>query len=105
MLIAPGRFVEQFPYDPWMYYLGEEQVLALRLFTHGWDIWHPVDNPIGHIYNGDQDATIRPVHWSDDPNAERPIPHQIWQRGFLVRDIAPYGQKSSPEHRGTISHE
>lgn len=85
VLIAPGRFVEQFPYDPWMYYLGEEQVLALRLFTHGWDIWHPVDNPIGHIYNGDQDATIRPVHWSDDPKAERPIPHQIWQQGSYWR--------------------
>ena len=85
VLIAPGRFVECFPYDPWMYYLGEEQVLALRLYTHGWTIWHPVDNPIGHVYNGDQDDNIRPVHWSDDKAGERPIPHHLWQQGSYWR--------------------
>lgn len=85
VLIAPGRFVEQFPYDPQMYYLGEEQSLALRLFTHGWDIWHPVDNPIGHKYNDHQNPDIRPVHWSDDPNNERPIHHDVWQQGAYWR--------------------
>lgn len=85
VILAPGRFVEHFPYDPWMYYLGEEQSLALRLFTHGWDIWHPVDNPIGHRYNDHQDPTIRPVHWSDDPRGERPISHDVWQQGSYWR--------------------
>ena len=85
VILAPGRFVECFPYDPWMYYLGEEQTLALRLYTHGWDIWHPVDNPIGHKYNDHQDAAIRPVHWSDDPAGERPIAHEVWQQGSYRR--------------------
>lgn len=80
VLLAPGRFAEVFPYDPFGYYLGEEQMLALRLFTHGWDIWHPVDNPIGHKYNDHQDPAIRPVHWSDDPDGLRPIPHGVWQQ-------------------------
>lgn len=85
VVMAPGRFVEHFPYDPWGYYLGEEQMLALRLFTHGWDIWHPVDNPIGHKYNDHQDPNIRPVHWSDDPRGERPISHDVWQQGSYWR--------------------
>lgn len=80
VLIAPGRFAEAFPYDPFGYYLGEEQMLALRLFTNGWDIWHPVDNPIGHKYNDHQDPSIRPVHWSDDPTNRRPISHHVWQQ-------------------------
>lgn len=85
MLIAPGSFVEQFPYDPQLYYLGEEQMLALRLYTHGWDIWHPVDNPIGHRYNDHQNPEIRPVHWSDDPNGERPISHLVWENRSYTR--------------------
>lgn len=79
VVLAPGHFVEAFPYDPWGYYLGEEQMLALRLYTHGWDIWHPVDNPIGHRYNDHQDPTIRPVHWADDPDGKRPVPYTFWQ--------------------------
>lgn len=96
LLLAPGVFAEQFPYDPHLYYLGEEQMLALRLFTHGWEIWHPVDTPIGHRYNGDQDPTIRPVHWSDDPTGQRPIPHTIWEgrsyrRQRLLCGLPGYG--------------
>ena len=85
MMIAPGSFIEQFPYDPQLYYLGEEQMLALRLYTHGWTIWHPVDNPIGHRYNDHQNPEIRPVHWSDDPNGERPISHLVWENRSYQR--------------------
>lgn len=85
MMIAPGMFCEQFPYDPQLYYLGEEQMLALRLYTHGWDVWHPVDNPIGHRYNDHQNPEIRPVHWSDDPNGERPISHLVWEHRSYTR--------------------
>lgn len=85
MLIAPGAFVEKFPYDPQLYYLGEEQMLALRLYTHGWEIWHPVDNPIGHRYNDHQNPEIRPVHWSDDPEGQRPISHLAWETRSYTR--------------------
>jgi hypothetical protein len=38
-LFAPGKFVQQIPYDPYLYFNEEEQNLALRLYTHGWDIY------------------------------------------------------------------
>jgi hypothetical protein len=75
VLIAPGRFVEAFPCDPFMYFAGEEQSLALRIFTHGWDIWHPVGMPIAHLYNA---GGTRPLHWDDDLDAARAV--RWWER-------------------------
>jgi hypothetical protein len=63
-LFAPGRITHAFPYDPWLYFHGEEQALALRLYTHGWDIFHPPALPIHHLYNdAASGAPPRPLHW------------------------------------------
>ena len=63
-LFAPGRLAQVFPYDPWLYFHGEEQALALRLYTHGWDIFHPPGLPIHHLYNdAASGAPPRPLHW------------------------------------------
>jgi hypothetical protein len=63
-LFAPGSFVESFPYDPWFYFHGEEQGVAIRLFTHGWDIFHVPALPVYHLYNNaDAGAPPRPMHW------------------------------------------
>lgn len=63
-LFAPGSFVEAFPYDPWFYFHGEEQALATRIFTHGWDIFHVPGLPVFHLYNNpDAGAPPRPMHW------------------------------------------
>ena len=42
-LFAPGRFVEDVPYDPDLYFIGEEITLAVRAFTRGYEIFsiHP----------------------------------------------------------------
>jgi len=45
-----GRFVHEIPYDPYLYFHGEEQNLAIRAFTHGWDIFHPPHIPLFHLY-------------------------------------------------------
>ena len=63
-LFAPGSFVEAFPYDPWFYFHGEEQGIAIRLFTHGWDVFHVPGLPVYHLYNNpDAGAPPRPMHW------------------------------------------
>lgn len=31
----------QVPYDPEMYFEGEEDTLSVRSYTHGWDLFHP----------------------------------------------------------------
>ena len=71
-LFAPGRITHHFPYDPWLYFHGEEQALALRLFTHGWDIFHVPGLPIHHLYNDAvSGASPRPLHWDEAHEAVR----------------------------------
>ncbi len=69
-LLAPGRFVSAFPYDSQIYFEGEEQVLAARIFTHGWDIFHVAGLPVYHLYQK-ADAPTRPKHWSPEEDAAR----------------------------------
>lgn len=76
-LFAPGAFVEAFPYDPWFYFHGEEQGIAIRLFTHGWDVFHVPGLPVYHLYNNaDAGAPPRPMHWDAAHEALRP--HTWW---------------------------
>lgn len=77
-LFAPGRFVLDFPYDPFLYFHGEEQALAARLYTHGWDIFHVPGLPILHLYNdGSAGGPPRPLHWDAAHEAGRTVPW--WQ--------------------------
>jgi hypothetical protein len=74
-LFAPGRFALQFPYDPALYFHGEEQAIAARLYTHGWDIFHVPGLPIYHLYNdGQSGAPPRPLHWDAAHEAGRRQP-------------------------------
>jgi hypothetical protein len=71
-LFAPGNFAEQFPYDPWFYFHGEEQAIAARVFTHGWDMFHISALPVFHLYNQPQSgAPPRPMHWDAEHDSQR----------------------------------
>lgn len=60
-LFAPGSFVRDVPYDPELYFIGEEMTLAIRAFTHGYDLFHPSEVIVWHEYSRDG----RPQHWGD----------------------------------------
>jgi hypothetical protein len=65
-IFSHGTIVEEMPYDPFMYFHGEEQSLALRFFTHGYNIFHISQNPVYHLYSSASFAiNTRFTHWGD----------------------------------------
>lgn len=73
-LMAPGSFVEDVPYDPYLYFHGDEQSMALRAFTRGWTIYHPRHDevPLFHLYQ--EPGTIYATqHWRQDLEEQRAV--------------------------------
>lgn len=62
-LFGPGQTIADAPYDPHIYFQGEEITLACRLWTHGWDLFTPNKHIIYHDYTN-RPNRIR--HWKDD---------------------------------------
>jgi hypothetical protein len=60
-LFAPSSFIQEVPYDPDIYFLGEEITITLRAFTYGYDFFHPSEPIIWHEYKRHQAHK----HWSD----------------------------------------
>ncbi len=59
-IFTRGRFCRDVPYDPQLYFGGEEINLAARAYTNGYDLFYPNENLIWHLYGHDQ-----PKHWDD----------------------------------------
>jgi hypothetical protein len=68
-LFAPGSFIEEVPYDPEVYFFGEEISMTLRAFTSGYDLFHPVENVAWHDYV--RAYAIR--HWEDHGSTEATV--------------------------------
>jgi Glycosyltransferase (GlcNAc) len=115
-LFALGTLLQEVPYDPWLYFHGEEQNLAVRAWTRGWDIWHPFNMPILHLYKEGGGKEI--VHWSPSEAEGRDFAwHDLEQRAARqlakvfydqsikgafglgqVRSLAHYAQESGIDY-------
>lgn len=68
IFLAAGCFfgksevVRQVPYDPHLYFNGEEISYAVRLWTHGYNLYLPTHPFVYHDYGVDRG---RNLHWSD----------------------------------------
>lgn len=58
-LFARTSAMREVPYDPHIYFLGEETSLAMRLFTHGYNLYLPY---IPFMYHNYKDATPDSYH-------------------------------------------
>lgn len=64
-----GKHCLEVPYDPDLYFLGEELVMAVRSFTHGYDLFHPHRLVVWHQYHRDG----RKKFWGDQPQKHRDL--------------------------------
>jgi hypothetical protein len=53
--------IKEYPYDPELYFAGDELSLAVRSWTNGWDIFHPSKAVVFHNYTREE----RVCHWAD----------------------------------------
>jgi len=60
-LFGRWRWMVDVPYDPYLYFSGEEPTLAVRLWTHGWDMFGPTEPLVWHRYGREG----RRLHWDD----------------------------------------
>lgn len=58
-----GKFCTEVPYDPNLYFHGEEITMAARSFTNGYDMFSPHKVILWHEYT--REGRIK--HWDDDP--------------------------------------
>jgi hypothetical protein len=59
---ADGTFAKEVQHDPEYYFHGEEISIAVRAFTHGYDLFHPHKVIAWHEYT----RKGRTKHWDDD---------------------------------------
>ena len=65
-LCGPGRIVKDVPYDPSLYFYGEEVSMSARLWTHGYNIYSPNRHALFHLYKRAEASGGRATtHWSD----------------------------------------
>jgi hypothetical protein len=63
-IFTSGKIINEVPYDPFLYFCGEENSLALRLWTNGYNIFHTNSIPIYHRYNTETDSRL--TVWGDE---------------------------------------
>jgi Rps23 Pro-64 3,4-dihydroxylase Tpa1-like proline 4-hydroxylase len=98
MFFGPSSIIKDVPYDPNLYFFGEEISLAVRFWTHGYDIYHPNRLVIYH----DWDRTKRKTHFDD--HKEWPVQNEksfarvrhmlgteISRDKEVIKDLKTYG--------------
>ena len=69
-LFTLGSFVEEVPYDPHLYFHGEEITVTVRAYTWGYDFFHPPEVLLWHEYSRE----YRPKHWEDHSESGGIVP-------------------------------
>lgn len=77
-LFAPAHVFKQIPYDPYIYFHGEEITYAARLWTHGYNLYLPNQGFMWHDY---LNLNKRPLHWQE--HTEWELKDQLAQQRCL----------------------
>ncbi len=102
---AEAGVIKEVPYDPHLYFLGEEISLGVRMWTHGWDLFHPAQVIAYHLYKSTRDpesgAIINtrsvPGHPDDHPE------YVMSKKRAYARVRHLLGTAKSPDPKVTVS--
>lgn len=71
---APGRFVIDVPYDPDLFFWGEEITMAVRAYSSGYELYTPSQHVGVHLWDRlAREGEQRKLFWNDAFEEEREI--------------------------------
>ena len=93
------------PYDPFIYFIGEEITMSARYWTHGYDMFTPTRAMVFHLYDATLPTDTEPKshHWDDhadwydkhERHARERVHHLLGitssTNPLALRDIEKYG--------------
>ena len=92
LLFTVGKWVREVPYDPNLYFAGEEPTLTLRSYTNGYDIFNPNKFVVWHLKYHFPD---RKRHWNTFDqttiNQKAAISNERYNRIVRGDDLGIYG--------------
>ncbi len=71
-IFTHASFIEEVPYDPYLYFHGEEQSLNIRAYTRFWEVYHPTWIPLYHHYKTKGEDYIT-HHWHKSVEKKRSL--------------------------------
>lgn len=83
-IFTSGDFVSTVANDPQIFFAGEEIAMAVRAFTHGYDIYHPHKPLLWHYYQREEGPKV----WGDhttEAQEEGAVEQAWWQRDNLAK--------------------
>ena len=83
-IFSYGSFVRDVPNDPLIFFSGEEISMAVRAFTHGYDIYHPHKVLLWHYYQRQESPKVWQDH-TDEACQRGDVPVSWWQRDQLSK--------------------
>ncbi|MCR4720261.1 MAG: hypothetical protein K5655_00870 [Lachnospiraceae bacterium] len=95
-LFGPADIDREIPYDPYMFFVGDELPMALRYYTHGYNVYHPGICCVWHLYERNK---VLPAHgltyeWSD--NAEGGMTLRLWIEKKRIMKL--YGMETNDQN-------
>lgn len=66
LVFTRGSTITEVPYDPYVYFIGEEISMSVRYWTHGYDLFTPTRTLVFHLYAEPESG--KNLHWKDHPD-------------------------------------
>ncbi len=85
-MFTTTRAVRTVPYDPFLYFVGEELNYAIRLWTHGFNIYTPNRGFMYHFYGK---SPVAPKHWDDQVSRYGELNSRSFERNKHLLGIKP----------------
>ena len=92
-IFGKAEYIQEVPYDPNLYFFGEEISMTVRLWTNGWDFYHPNKLVIYHLWTRKGRKTHSNDHkdWSATDKAAKQRVRSMLGVDEEEVDLHPYG--------------